>query len=155
MNDRSTIIEAPLARWSNRIAIFSASLIVIGVVLHRLTSFPTRVALNLFAVGAAGAGLAMLVGLVALVRIWRRGFGGAGKAALGVLLPLVLMAWPLTFLPALMNLPRINDVTTDAASPPQFVALAKVRAGEANPALYPGGRFVEEQQKAYPDLRTF
>jgi len=41
------------------------------------------------------------------------------------------------------------------AAPPQFVALAKVRAAEANPALYPGGRFVEEQQKAYPDLRTF
>ena len=155
MNDRSTIIEAPLARWSNRIAIFSASLIVVGVVLHRLTSFPTRVALNLFAVGAAGAGLAMLAGLIALVQIWRRGFGGAGKAAFGVLLPLLLMAWPLTFLPALINLPPINDVTTDVASPPQFVALAKARTGEANPAAYPGERFALEQQKAYPALRTF
>ena len=155
MNDRSTIIEAPLARWSSRIAIFSASLIVVGVLLHRLTSFPTRVALNLFAVGAAGAGLAMLAGLIALVRIWRRGFGGAGKAAFGVLLPLLLMAWPLTFLPALINLPRINDVTTDVAAPPQFVALAKVRVGDANPPPYPGERFALEQQKAYPDLRTF
>jgi Protein of unknown function (DUF1499) len=155
MNDRSTIIEASLARWANRFALFSASLVVIGVVLHRLTSFPTRVALNLFAVGLAGGGLALLVGLVALVQIWRRGFGGAGKAAFGVLLPLMLMAWPLTFLPALMNLPRINDVTTDVASPPQFVALAKVRTGDANPAPYPGERFAQEQQKAYPDLRTF
>lgn len=155
MNDRSTIIEAPLARWSNRIAIFSASLIVVGAVLHRLAAFPTRVALNLFAVGAAGAGLAMLAGLIALVQIWRRGFGGAGKAAFGVLLPLVLMAWPLTFLPALINLPPINDVTTDVASPPQFVALAKARTGDANPAAYPGERFALEQQKAYPDLRTF
>jgi len=155
MNDRSTIIEAPLARWATRIALFSASLVVVGVVLHRLTSFPTRVALNLFAVGLAGGGLALLVGLVALVQIWRRGFGGAGKAAFGALLPLMLMAWPLTFLPALMNLPQINDVTTDVASPPQFVALAKVRTGDANPAPYPGGRFAQEQQKAYPDLRTF
>jgi hypothetical protein len=65
------------------------------------------------------------------------------------------MAWPLTFLPALLNLPRINDVTTDVASPPQFVALAKVRSGDANPAPYPGERFAQEQQKAYPDLRTF
>ena len=60
------MIVAPLARWSSRIAVFSASLLVVGVVLHRLTSFPTHVAVNLFAVGAAGAGLAMLVGLVAL-----------------------------------------------------------------------------------------
>src|SRR5262249_56054658 len=121
MNDRSTIIEAPLARWSSRIALFSASLVVVGVVLHRLTSFPTRVALNLFAVGAAGAGLAMLVGLIALVRIWRRGFGGAGKAAFGVLLPLLLMAWPLTFLPALINLPPINAAPTHLPSPPPFL----------------------------------
>jgi len=155
MNDRSTIIEAPLARWASRIALFSASLIVVGVVLHRLTTFPTPVALNLFAVGLAGGGLALLVGLIALVQIWRRGFAGAGKAAFGVLLPLMLTAWPITFLPALMNLPRINDVTTDVASPPQFVALAKVRTGDANPAPYPGERFAQEQQKAYPDLRTF
>ncbi|MBO0743321.1 MAG: DUF1499 domain-containing protein, partial [Hyphomicrobiaceae bacterium] len=155
MNDRSTIIEAPLARWASRIALFSASLVVVGIVLHRLTTFPTPVALNLFGVGLAGCGLALLVGLIALVQIWRRGFAGAGKAALGVLLPLMLMAWPLTFLPALLNLPPINDVTTDVASPPQFVALAKVRAGDANPAPYPGERFAQEQQKAYPDLRTF
>src|SRR5262249_15442588 len=155
MNDRSTIIEAPLARWASRIALFSASLIVVGVALHRLTGFPTPVALNLFAVGLALGGLAALVGLIALVQIWHRGFAGAGKAAFGVLLPLVLMAWPLTFLPALMNLPRINDVTTDVASPPQFVALAKGRTGEANPAPYPGGRSAREQKRASPDWRTF
>src|SRR5262249_57843089 len=120
MNDRSTIIEAPLARWANRIAIFSASLIVVGVVLHRLTSFPTRVALNLFAVGAAGAGLAMLAGLIALVRIWGRGFGGAGKAAFCVLLPLLVMGWPLTFLPALIILSCISDFTSDVTSPSKF-----------------------------------
>ena len=60
MIDRSPMIVAPLARWSSRIAVFSASLLVVGVVLHRLTSFPTHVAVNLFAVGAAGMGLAML-----------------------------------------------------------------------------------------------
>ena len=54
MNDRSTIIEAPLARWASRIALFSGSLVVVGVVLHRLTTFPTPVVLNLFAVALAG-----------------------------------------------------------------------------------------------------
>ena len=63
MIDRSPMIVAPLARWSSRFAVFSASLLVVGVVLHRLTSFPTHVAVNLFAVGAAGMGLAMLAGL--------------------------------------------------------------------------------------------
>ncbi len=100
-------------------------------------------------------GLAVLTGLVALLQIWRRGYAGAGKAAFGVVLPLLMLAWPLTFVPAFMNLPRINDVTTDVAAPPRFIALAKLRTAEANPVAYPGERFAEQQQKAYPDLRTF
>jgi uncharacterized protein (DUF1499 family) len=155
MMDRSTVIVAPLARWSSRIAVFSASLLIVAVALHRLTSFPTQLAVNLFAVGAAGAGLAMLVALVALVQIWRRGLAGTGRAAFGILLPMLLLAWPLTYVPAFLQLPKINDVTTDVAAPPRFVTLAKLRTGEANPAVYPGARFANEQQKAYPDLRTF
>src|SRR6185503_18840285 len=119
MNDRSTAIVAPLARWSSRIALFSASVLLVAVVLHRLTPFPTPVALNLFLVGVGGAGLAVLAGLIALAQIWRRGYGGAGSAAAGVLLPFVALAWPLTYVPAYFNLPPINDVTTDLAAPPR------------------------------------
>jgi uncharacterized protein (DUF1499 family) len=89
------------------------------------------------------------------VQIWRRGLAGAGRAAFGILLPMLLLAWPLTYVPAFLKLPKINDVTTDVAAPPRFVTLAKLRTGEANPAVYPGARFANEQQKAYPDLRTF
>jgi uncharacterized protein (DUF1499 family) len=155
MNDRPTAIVAPLGRWSSRIAVFSASLMLIDVVLHRLTPFPTPVAVNLFAVSAAGAGLAILVGLVAFIQIWRRGYKGAGSAAVGILLPLFVLAWPLTFLPALLKQPALNDVTTDWAAPPRFVELAKQRTDGANPAAYPAERFAVQQQKAYPDLRTF
>jgi uncharacterized protein (DUF1499 family) len=35
------------------------------------------------------------------------------------------------------------------------VALAKQRTGAPNPVAYPAQRFAPEQQKAYPDLRTF
>lgn len=155
MSDRSTTVVSPLARWSSRGALFFVSLILVGVALHRVASFPTAAAINLFAVGAAGAAFAALLGLLSLVGIWRRGYGGAGSAALGILLPLAAAAWPLTFLPALLHLPRISDVSTDVAAPPQFAALAKLRPGDANPARYPGARVAAEQQKAYPDLRTF
>ena len=132
------MIVAPLARWSSRIALFSASVLLVDVVLHRLTPFPTPVAVNLFAVGVAGGGLAVLVGLIAMIQIWRKGYGGAGSAAFGVLLPFIALAWPLTYVPAYLNLPPINDVSTDLASPPRFVALAKQRTGDASPAAYPG-----------------
>ena len=154
MNDRSRQISAPLARWSSRFALFAASLVVVGLVLHRLTTFPTPVALNLFYVAFAVAALALLVGLVALAQIWHSGYGGAGNAAIGILLPLMMAAWPLAYLPAYLKMPPINDITTDMASPPRFVTLAKMRAEGANKPAYPGERFAQVQQKAYPDLRT-
>jgi uncharacterized protein (DUF1499 family) len=151
----STTIVAPLGRWSSRIALFAASLMVVDVVLHRLTSFPTLAAVNLFAVSMAGMVLASLVALVAFVQIWRRGYKGAGSAAIGILLPALLLAWPLSYVPALVNLPPINDVTTDVEQPPRFVELARQRGRDGNPIDYPAERFAEVQQKAYPDLRTF
>ena len=137
MTDHSTAIVAPLARWSCRIALFSASLLLVSLVLHRATSFSTAVAMNLFLVGYAGAAMAMLIGAVAFVQIWRTGFGGAASVAVGVLMPLLMFAGPVGYAVAFHNLPRINDVTTDLASPPKFVALAK-RSDGANSSAYPG-----------------
>jgi hypothetical protein len=152
---RENLIAAPLARWSSRIAVFSASLLLVAVVLHRLTSFPTPVALNLFYVGYAAAGLAVLVSLVAAVQIWRNGYAGAGNIAVAILLPLLMVAGPLVYLPAFLRLPPINDVTTDIASPPNFSALAPARRESgANRAAYPGEAFARVQQANYPDLRT-
>lgn len=154
MIDRSTAITAPLGRWSSRIALFAASLMFVGVVLHRFASFPTPVALNLFLVSAAGAALAVLIALVAFIQIWRRGYKGAGSATIGILLPILVLAWPLSFLPAYLNQPPLNDITTDWSAPPRFAELAKARVPGMNPVAYPADRFPPVQQKVYPDLRT-
>jgi hypothetical protein len=154
MNDRARQISAPLARWSSRIAIFSASLVVVGLLLHRLSSFPTPIALNVFLLAFAGAALALLLGLIALAHIWHTGYAGAGSAAIGILLPLLMGIWPLAYLPAYRNMPALNDVTTDLATPPRFTALAKQRVEPNNGPVYPA-RYAELQQKSYPDVRTF
>jgi uncharacterized protein (DUF1499 family) len=139
------------ARWSSRLAVFSVSLLLVTLALHRLT-LPTPLAINLFAVGLAGAGLAGLIGLGALARIWFTGQPGAGSAALGVVLGLTAIAGPGIFYLAHRDRPWINDVSTDTANPPAFVALAQRPQG-ANPVAYPGAPFAEQQAKAYPDLR--
>jgi hypothetical protein len=153
MTDHSTAIVTPAARWSCRLALFAASLLLVALALHRLASLSTPVALNLFRVGYALAALAMLVALVAMVRIWRTGNRGAGSAAVGLLVPLFSFAGPLGFVSAHAHLPRINDVTTDWTTPPEFATLAKRAAGE-NDSAYPGQAFADLQAKAYPDLRT-
>jgi uncharacterized protein (DUF1499 family) len=124
----------------------------VALVLHRFTSLPTPLAINLFGVGLAGAVLAALIGLVAAARIWFTGHAGAGAAAVGVLLPLLAIAGPLGYAAAHRDLPRINDVTTDTDRPPSFAALAK-RPDGANAIAYPGQHFADLQSKAYPDLR--
>jgi uncharacterized protein (DUF1499 family) len=147
-----TTSTAASARWSCRLALFSASLLLVTLALHRFAALSTPLALNLFLTGFGGAALAFLIGLVALVRIWLTGNAGAGPMAVGLLLPLLALAGPLGYLATHMDLPRINDVTTDTGSPPAFTALAE-RPDGANPSAYPGRAFAEQQAKAYADLR--
>jgi Protein of unknown function (DUF1499) len=141
------------ARWASRIAVFSVGLLVVTLLLHRFAAMATPLALNLFVVGLGGAALALLIGLVAAVRIWFTGYAGAGSAAVGILLALSALVGPLTHAAVYYDRPWINDATTDAANPPAFVTLAQRPQG-ANPVVYPGHAFAELQARAYPDLRT-
>ncbi len=48
--------------------------------------------------------------------------------------------------------PPVNDITTDTADPPRFVALLPLRKGAPNPADYPGTRAAARQRTLYPDI---
>jgi uncharacterized protein (DUF1499 family) len=50
-------------------------------------------------------------------------------------------------------LPKINDITTDTHSPPQFERIAAMRGEDANPTAYSGEKIAEQQVQAYPDIR--
>jgi uncharacterized protein (DUF1499 family) len=156
MSARMTLEATPTvqsARWSSRVTLFSLGLLAVTFILHRFFTLPTPLAMNLFAVGLAGMGLAVLIGLAAMARIWFTGHAGAGSAALGVLVGAATLIGPAGYWLAHNDLPRINDVTTDPASPPAFVSLA-LRPPGANAASYPGLAYAQLQATAYPDLRT-
>jgi uncharacterized protein (DUF1499 family) len=144
---------ALFSSWTPRVALFSGALVCTAILLHRLLGMPTPLALNLFTVAFALAALALVLGFVALVDVWRRGRSGFAWSMLGLLVAAGIFAWPASFLPAYFNQPAINDVTTDLASPPKFAALAKLRGRGANPPEYPQQRFVELQKATHPDLR--
>jgi hypothetical protein len=141
------------ARWSSRLTLFSVSLLLVTFILHRFFTLPTPLAMNLFMVGLAGAGLAVLIGLAAMARIWLTGHAGTGSAALGVLVGAAALIGPAGYWLAHYDRPWINDVTTNLANPPAFVTLAQ-RPPHANPVTYPGQAYAALQAKAYPDLRT-
>jgi uncharacterized protein (DUF1499 family) len=49
--------------------------------------------------------------------------------------------------------PPINDITTDTANPPPFLAVLSARAAEqAIPVIYGGATIAEQQRAAYPDI---
>ena len=80
----------------------------------------------------------------------RRGFALA-FAALVVGILAVAIPWQSRRSGA--SLPPIHDLTTDVNNPPQFVAIAPLRADAPNPIEYDGPEVAAQQQRAYPGLQ--
>ena len=153
MKFSDAILPTPFALWSRRVALFSVQLAGLGIVLHRFMSLPTPVALNLFATSLVGAVLAVAIGLVAFAIIWRLGRSGAWSASAGVLFGLSLLAWPAAYAPVYFSTPALNDITTDTAVPPRFVALASQRRKDSNKVAYAGADAAKLQMTLHPDLK--
>ena len=145
--------DSRLAIWARRIALFSAQLLLVGVALHRFAAIGSPELTNLLAVAIAGALTGLVMALVALAQIWRRGTLGVGVALSAFFISLLLLAAPLWHLPSLLFKPKINQIVTDPRAVPEFVALKGKRPEWANTFDYPGPAFADKQAKAYPDIR--
>lgn len=140
------------ARWTLRMALFSMSLVAVALGAHRFGPMQTLTAFNLVLVAIVGAVLALALGFISSVVIWRQGCAGGARVVIGSIMAVGLIGWPFAFLPAYRNLPAINDISTDAQSPPKFVELAKLRGPGTNTSIYPAA-FAKRQAEAYPDLK--
>jgi hypothetical protein len=145
---------ATFSNWTPRLGLFGGGLLFSAVLLHRLFGMSTPVALNLMKLSLVVASISLLLGVVALSDIWRRGRSGLAGTLIGMAAAFAILVWPLAYLPAFMNLPQINDVSTDLEAPPRFVALAKLRNSETNGPEFPKQRFARLQADAYPDLKA-
>ena len=149
------MIVAPLARWSSRIALFSACVLLVdaGAASAHLVPDPgchQSVCGRRCRSRPGGAGRARRPAPDLAQGLRRRRQRGVRRAA-----ALLLLAWPLTYVPAYLNLPpdqRCVDRFRDAAA--VRGAGQAARRGNRLGGLS-GARFAAAQQKAYPDLRTF
>jgi len=141
------------ARWTSRVAVFSAVLLATAAFLHRLFGLPTPMAENLVGVAFAGAGISLLMAIAATIGIWRTGRPGTARVVFAVLISLALLLWPLVFLPKYESLPNLNDVSTDLDNPPRFDEIARRRGAGANSVNYPGIGTARMQLAAYPDIK--
>jgi hypothetical protein len=152
---RTNTTSEPCALWSSRLSLFALALLVVDWGLHRTGTLSTPVALTVAGVAFGAAALGVLAGLYAAVSIWIRGRNGASRVAVGLITAGLLWLGPVAAIPTLTALPSVNDISTDTANPPKYVALVKDRGAGSNSTTYPGERVARQQLLAYPDLRTF
>ena len=152
---RRRITEQPpsrLAIWSRRIALFSLAATFIAIIVVRSGALEIVPALSTLGGALALAMLAILLAFGAAVSIWKDGVGGIGEAVTGLLIGLVLIAYPLYVGVKAYKLPAIYDITTDPIDPPRFDAIARLRPRDANPVTYAGLYTAEQQRTAYSDI---
>lgn len=81
------------------------------------------------------------------------------RSGVAPLLAAVLVGFGVAAVPYLQvqkarSVPPIHDITTDTADPPEFVAIAPLRADAPNPVAYPGEETAAQQREAYPGIGT-
>ena len=99
------------------------------------------------------AGIAALV-LLAIQLLFKRNTASIGSALASAVLAVAAIAVPLGMMNTAKNVPPIHDISTDLVNPPEFVAIAPLRADAPNPVEYTGAGVAEQQRTAYPDLQT-
>ena len=150
---RGPTYEAPVsqvAAWAGRLGWFALAVALLSIIIVRTGFLEIAPALATFAAALMFAGLAILLAFAAFVVIWRQGTRGLGRAVGGMLLGLLLLAYPGYLGYRAHKLPAINDITTDTANPPRFGQLARLRP--RGTSEYPGARVAELQHRAYPDI---
>ncbi|HEX2510893.1 MAG TPA: DUF1499 domain-containing protein [Microvirga sp.] len=153
---RRLIIEEPVSRpakWSPVVAWFALVVTVMAVLLIRMGRVDYGAGFVVMGAGLALAMLAVVLALIAFIRIWQEGRRGLGSAVRGMLIATAVLAYPAWFAGKAVALPPINDVTTDTDNPPQFSrsrAVLEARGGRVPPDQPREVR--EAQREAYAQV---
>ncbi|AMJ61044.1 DUF1499 domain-containing protein [Bosea sp. PAMC 26642] len=150
---RRLVFEEPVSRaamWSRRLAWFALAMLLLSLLVFRLSQ-PSVQGLVPVA-GAYGLVLlALLMAIMAFVRIWQAGHRGVGMAAQAFVLALLMLAPAAFGAFKLATLPALNDISTDIDDPPAF-SRSRV-ALDARRGLLPPDMPAERrrlQRQAYP-----
>ena len=146
-----------LSRGALLVALLAAAFALMAV----LAGFGSRWNLWTFRTGftllrwAAYGGIAVvLLSLGALYRVRPGGpRRGIPLALFGLAIGLLLVVIPWSWMQRAQGVPPIHDITTDTQNPPQFVAVAPLRADAPNPIAYGGAEVAAQQREAYPDIQ--
>lgn len=153
---RRLIIEEPYSRpakWSPNLAWFAFVVTVLAALMIRLGRIEYEPGFVAIGLGVGMALIAVVLSLMAFVRIWQEGRRGLGLAIKGLFLAALVLGYPAYMGLKAVILPPITDVSTDTEDPPAFsrsrVAL-DARDGRVPPEVPPEDR--ELQREAYVQI---
>lgn len=133
-----------MGNWVVRLAGIAAVLFALGPLTASLGIVAPLHGFVAFGLGGLLSVIAFVVGLIALAR-------GSGNGLAVLVSGVITGVFVFAALPG-RSVPRINDITTDMANPPQFVHAPTLAGNQGRDMQYPGVTFAEQQKQGYPDL---
>ncbi len=104
---------------------------------------------------AAYASIGIFV--VSIVSLWflrKAGFKAVSYLIIVLILSGAASGTALYWQQRAQSVPPIHDITTDLESPPEFVAMVRLRADAPNPPEYAGEETATAQREAYPEIQS-
>ncbi|MGD9914682.1 MAG: DUF1499 domain-containing protein [Rhizobiaceae bacterium] len=144
--------QSGAARWSRRIASFSAVLLVTAALAHRFDLVQTEPFFWVLGVVALLAVFALILAATGYSQLWTNGDKGGRNStwgvvtALVVLLPFIISAYRIAVFPFL------SDISTDLADPPALTRAAALRTGGMNTVEPISPQQGEIQARNYPGV---
>lgn len=158
--DRPLICETPKSRIGCIIIQSGVALAVVALGLLLSSGIGVRVEMWHFRTGFVLLKYAAYCGGTALLITVAGMFLSAGKtrkylvlviAAISVALTTVII--PVYWKVTAGRMPRIHDISTDTANPPEFIAVLPLRKDASNTTVYGGLEIAVRQHEAYPDIK--
>lgn len=145
--------QSKTAQWGLRLAVLAIVILALAIIGLRYELLDFKVPLLGIAIAGALGLIALVVSLIGLVITLTGKKSGAATAVIGVVLAAVAMVPLSTSYIKGGSVPRIHDITTDLANPPQFVDIVALRASSPNSLDRKDPADLSElQAKAYPTL---
>lgn len=153
---RQQILDEPYSQaavWSRRLAAFAIVLAAIGLIVIRSNAVEMSAGLSVFGASILIACIALLLAGAGAVVIWRTGRKGVGAIVGGVFVSLIFLAYPGYLAIMAVQLPLINDISTDVNEPPQFSQSATVLAARNGATHIRAQDAALKQQGAYNEIQ--
>ena len=130
--------------------------VLVGAIGVRIGLWPYGTGFTFLTGGAVLSVMGLFLGIIAYVVCLRKGLRAERSGILiGILLSAVILAQLGVQYSAVTSHPVIHNISTDTVEPPVFNKLVAIREAEgANPLAYDAEVLAEQQQTAYPEVKT-